>query len=336
MKIKRFKAKQFSEALSKVKRELGSDAVILSSDELSDGTVEIVAAVDFRGSENTTVDEPSGVSKSELDTLKEEIQRLRDALLELRKSGYELKLPEKKRKLLKMLISQSIREEFAIRLCEGATDFDSLLEAINRELRVFDINNSKQIVMLVGATGSGKTTTLCKLAANEIRKGKRIAIVTLDTLRLGATYQLASFARVLGLPLEVAHNMAEFKQQINKHRNKDRIFVDTSGRNPQERHYIEELKEVYSLDLPVETHLILSTSSDQEFMMEAYKSYRNLKIDCLGFTKIDEISRKGCIYNLSVLYQKPIAYLTNGQRIPKDIIFPDTTTISGLILQKEC
>ncbi len=336
MKIKRFKAKQFSEALSRVKRELGSDAVILSSEELSDGTVEIVAAVDFKEKKQSMDSGHSQVSKNELDTLREEIQRLRDALLELRKSGYELKLPEKKRRLLRTLISQSIKEEFAIRLCEGAKDLDSLLEAMNRELRVFDINSSRQIIMLVGSTGSGKTTTLCKLAANEIRKGNRVAIVTLDTLRLGATYQLASFARVLGLPLEVAHNIAEFKEHVNKHRNKDRIFVDTSGRNPQDQEYIEELKEVYSLDLPVETHLILSTSSDQEFMIDAYKSYRNLNIDCLGFTKIDEVSKKGCIYNLSVVYQKPIAYLTNGQRIPNDIIFPDTSTISSLILQKEC
>lgn len=334
MKIKRFKGKQFSEALFRVKKELGSDAVILSSEELADGSVEIVAAVDY--GEKNTKEQKMVTEQRELNTLREEIQRLRDALFELKKSGYELRLPEKKRRLLRALISQSIKEEFALRLCERATDFETLMDALNRELSLYDLKNSKKIVMLVGATGSGKTTTLCKLAANEIRKGKRIAIVTLDTLRLGATYQLASFARVLGLPLEVAHNISEFKEHVNRHIGKDRIFVDTAGTNPKDEHYLEELREIHSLELPVETHLIVSASSDQDFMIDAYHNYRKLNIDCLGFTKIDEVSKRGCIYNISTVYQKPIAYLTNGQRIPKDIIFPDRATISNLILPKEC
>ncbi|RMG75036.1 MAG: hypothetical protein D6710_00700 [Nitrospirae bacterium] len=335
MKIKRFKAKQFSEALSKVKRELGKDAVILSSEELADGTVEVVAAIDL------SAEKPAGMEKTlspneEISSLKAEIERLRDALLEMKRTGYELRLPENKRRLLKLLLGQSIKEEFALRLCEKATDLQSLYDAITEELSVFDIKNSQKIIMLVGSTGAGKTTTLCKLAADSIRRKKKIAIVTLDTYRLGATYQLSAFARVLGVPLEVARNTSEFKEKIEKHLTKDRIFVDTTGKNPSDREYIEDLRQIYSLEFPIETHLIMSASSEQDFLIQAYQSYRALPIQCLGFTKIDEATKKGCIYNLSVLYQKPIAYLTNGQTIPRDIIFPDRETITGLILQKEC
>ncbi len=316
-----------------VKREFGKDAVILSSEEMADGTVEIVAAIDMKSTPTKTVS--SAPTSDEITALKEELSRLREELYEMKKTGYELKLPEKKRKLLKHLLDQSIKEEFAIRLCEKASDLDSLYNLIEKELSIYNIEDSRKIVLLVGSTGVGKTTTLCKLAAESVRKNKKIAIVTLDTYRLGASYQLAAFCRVLGLPFEVAHNTAEFREHINKYKNRDQIFVDTTGKNPKDKNYIEDLKEIYSLDLPIETHLILSASSDQDFMIESYQSFKDLNIDCLGFTKIDEVTKKGCIYNLSLIYQKPIAYLTNGQSIPKDIIFPDSTMLSKLIIQKE-
>ena len=78
----------------------------------------------------------------------------------------------------------------------------------------------------------------------------------------------------------------------------------------------------------------MSAGSDDDFMAEAYKSYRKLPIDCLAFTKVDEAVRFGSIYNLSSLYRKPVGYLTTGQRVPQDIEFPNSGGLAEMILQR--
>ncbi len=331
MKIKKFRCRTFSQALKEIKRELGAEAVILSSEQAGENLVEVVAAVDR---EEAPSSQPAAGGGTELSELRREIERLRDALLQMKRGGYEMRLPEQRRRALKLLLRSAVREELALRLCERATDGDSLIKALSEELRTIDPDRSGRTIMLIGPTGVGKTTTLAKLAARSMRQGKRVAIITLDTYRIGAVEQLRVFSRLLGVPLEVASDVSELKRKINAHINRDRIFIDTAGRNPRDGSYLEELKAVYEIGIPVETQLLMSVSSDDAFMTEAYRYYRGLKIDCLGFTKADEAVSAGSIYNLSVLYQRPIAYITTGQRIPRDIDFPDSRRLAEFILSK--
>ncbi|GBE36938.1 flagellar biosynthesis protein FlhF [bacterium BMS3Bbin07] len=333
MKIKKFHAKTFSVVLKMVKKELGPDAVILSSEQLNENMVEVVAAVDYEG---INLSEPSCAAEktTDLSELKSEVERLKEALVQMKKSGYEMKLPDKKLRVLKLLLKRSVKEEFALRLCEKAGNTESLLNVLTEEIKTMDALSAKKAVMLIGPTGVGKTSTLAKLASQAIRSGKKIAIITLDTYRIGAVEQLRFFARILGVPLEVVSDISDLKDKVTKHTGRDMIFIDTTGRNPRDEKYIDEIRKIHTLGLPIETHLIMSTSSDDVFMIDAYKYYRQLNIDCLGFTKVDEAVNAGSIYNLSVLYQKPVAYITTGQRIPMDIEFPDNNTLARLILEK--
>ena len=333
MKIKKFQARTFSEVLKAVKRDLGPDAVILSSEQLDESMVEVVAAVDYEGLD--PVEQPSTVEgTTDLSELKSEVARLKEALLQMKKSGYEMKLPEKKLRVLRLLLKRSIKEEFAMRLCEKAQDAESLLSVLTDELKTMDAMASRKAVMLIGPTGVGKTTTLAKLASQAIRSGRKIAVMTLDTYRIGAVEQLRFFSRVLGVPLEVVSEVSDLKEKVAKHSGRDMIFIDTTGRNPRDEKYIGEIRAIHSLGLPIETHLIMSVNSDDVFMTDAYRYYGKLDIDCLGFTKVDEAVNAGSIYNLSVLYQKPVAYITTGQRIPMDIEFPDNSALARLILRK--
>jgi len=333
MKIKKFHAKTFSEVLKAVKRELGPDAVILSSEQLKENMVEVVAAVDYGG---IKLPEPSCAAEKSTDIseLKNEVERLKEALLQMKKSGYEMRLPDRKLRILRLLLKRSIKEEFAMRLCEKTADTESLLNVLTDEIKTMDALSSKKAVMLIGPTGVGKTTTMAKLASRAIRSGRRIALITLDTYRIGAVEQLRFFARILGVPLEVVSDISGLKDKVVKHAGRDMIFIDTTGRNPRDEKYIDEIRMIYTLGLPIETHLIMSTSSDDVFMVDAYRYYRKLSIDCLGFTKVDEAVNAGSIYNMSVLYQKPVAYITTGQRIPMDIEFPDNNALARLILEK--
>ncbi|MGQ9569280.1 MAG: hypothetical protein ACUVUQ_00270 [Thermodesulfovibrionales bacterium] len=117
-------------------------------------------------------------------------------------------------------------------------------------------------------------------------------------------------------------------------KNRDIIFIDTSGRNPKDKNYLRGLLEVSQINFPVEFHLLMSATSDDEFLAEAYQYYRRLPIDCISYTKVDEAVRFGSLYNLLLTYQKPIAYITTGQKVPDDIEFVTLNKVTNLILKK--
>ncbi|MFA5353760.1 MAG: hypothetical protein WC291_05985 [Thermodesulfovibrionales bacterium] len=89
------------------------------------------------------------------------------------------------------------------------------------------------------------------------------------------------------------------------------------------------------LGIPIETHLVMSASSDDEFLAAAYRQYRNLPIDCIAFTKSDEAVKFGSTYNHANLYCKPVAYITTCQNVPADISFPDSEALTEMILKSE-
>ncbi len=335
MRIKKFHARTFTDALQSVKREFGPDAVILTSEQIGDGGVQVVAATDHEEEPAFTSSEQSTRNQDVQGVLIREITRLREALEQMKKTGFEMNLPRKRRHLLSILLKNAVREEFALRLCEEAGDIDTLINRIEKELRTRTPGSSQKAILLMGPTGVGKTTTLSKLAAHEIRQGRKTGIITLDTHRIGAVEQLRRFTHLLGIPFEVVHRPEDLERAFKRHASRERIFIDTSGRNPSDRSYLEGLKTVMKSGITVETHLVMSASSDDAFLTQAYARYRELPIDCLGFTKLDESVRKGIIYNQAVLYQKPVAYVTTGQRIPGDILFPTSRELAMMILGTE-
>jgi flagellar biosynthesis protein FlhF len=140
------------------------------------------------------------------------------------------------------------------------------------------------------------------------------------------------YSRIMGIPLDVASDSKEFRTSLSKYSDRDIIFIDTTGRNPRDRTHIEQLMTLYEVDTPIETHLLMSAASDDEFMTESYRNYGTLPIDCIAFTKVDEATRLGSIYNLSVVSEKPVGYITTGQRVPQDIEFPDSSRLAAMIM----
>jgi len=266
------------------------------------------------------------------DSLRTEISGLRSMIESMKNSGYEMALPVKKRAVLRYLRDRSIREEYAFRLCDKTAEVSELPLLISSDIRVKRGDASRKAVMLIGPTGVGKTTTIAKLAARALKAGKKAAIVNLDTYRIGAMEQARIYARILGIPLATASNAAELRACIGKFSaDRDIIFIDTMGRNPRDAAYINEIAGLCGIDLPIEVHLLMSAASDDASMIEAYRSYRALPIDYLGFSKLDEAVRYGSLYNLLLTYQKPVAWLTTGQSVPGDIEPATVKRLASLI-----
>ena len=127
--------------------------------------------------------------------------------------------------------------------------------------------------------------------------------------------------------------MALMKKSVKKYNDRDVLLIDTTGQNPRDNEYIKSLKDIFRTGLPIETQLLLSTSSDNDFLMETYKHYGTLPVDYIAFTKTDEAVKLGSIYNLCRTYRKPVAYITTGQKVPGNIEFVDNKKLTNLILR---
>ncbi|RJQ55755.1 MAG: hypothetical protein C4526_03130 [Nitrospiraceae bacterium] len=350
MKIKKYQARTFSEALASVKRELGEDAVIISSQDRkgSKPYVEITAAVDFdiEHYDGKSVLPASTASTGDIAELKNEIRTLRECVEAMRNSGCELTLPADRKKMFYFLRERSIRDEYALNLVERAGGIEDLETLISEDIsrsRLYDTPYSgvwnmsgrynMRAVMLIGPTGAGKTTTIAKLASKAVKEGRRTAVIGVDTFKIGAVEQIRIYAKMLGVPLEIVSNAQDLKKSIRKFNDRDILLIDTTGQNPKDDEYIKSLKDIYKMGLPLETQLLLSASSDCDFLIDTYKHYGGLPIDYIAFTKTDEAVKLGSIYNLCRTYRKPVAYITTGQRVPGNIEFIENRKLTNLILR---
>jgi len=189
-----------------------------------------------------------------------------------------------------------------------------------------------KVVALVGPTGSGKTTTTAKLAAHfSLLKKKKVALVSLDTFRLGAVEQLQMYGDLMRVPVEVAGDKREFARVLNTHKDKDLILVDTMGRNPRETQYGQELKEVFGQDSDIEIHLVQSVTAQEQVMEYSLNQFEPVGIDRVLLTKLDEGVQYGHLFNLAVQHRLPFSYMTTGQRVPEDIEVAEQNRLIRLI-----
>jgi flagellar biosynthesis protein FlhF len=184
-----------------------------------------------------------------------------------------------------------------------------------------EVSFTKKYINVVGPTGVGKTTTLAKIAAECILKyKKRVAFITTDTYRIAAIEQLKTYANILNVPLEVCYNSNDFQQAIQQFESYDMVFIDTAGRNFRNQKYVEDLKNIIDYNQDMETFLVFSLTSKQIDMEDIYKQFSLIPIDRIIFTKADETSTYGAMFNIIYSEKKAAAYITNGQNVPDDLV----------------
>jgi flagellar biosynthesis protein FlhF len=176
-------------------------------------------------------------------------------------------------------------------------------------------------ISLIGPTGAGKTTTIAKLAAGYLSKyGGKVALVTIDTYRIAAVEQLKVYGEIMGLPVEVVINPRDMAQALSRHNDCDLILIDTAGRSPANGLEIAEMGAFLRPEFAIENQLLLPATNREAELETIVSQFSCLPVDSVIFSKVDECCLLGVLLNIHYSLDIPISYLTNGQRVPEDII----------------
>lgn len=185
----------------------------------------------------------------------------------------------------------------------------------------FKSKSGPTVVVLIGPTGVGKTTTIAKLAAAYgicPRNQKSIALFTLDTFRIGAVNHLQQFADIIGADMEILYKPEDIDSALVRHEEKDLIIVDTAGRCQKDTDEICELGGFVTRLPSASKYLVLSATSKYTDMIDTVRCFGRVGFDHLIFTKIDETNTIGPLLGVLFKTGKSLAYITNGQKVPED------------------
>ncbi|MFW5902221.1 MAG: flagellar GTP-binding protein, partial [Thermodesulfobacteriota bacterium] len=189
---------------------------------------------------------------------------------------------------------------------------------------------------LIGPTGVGKTTSIAKVAANYmLAGGGKVVLATIDNYRIAAVEQLKIYGRIMNMPVEVARAPEELAVIFERHADADLVLVDTAGRSPRDDMRQQELAAFLDPALGIENHLVLSATTGEADLYTVIDRFARLNLHGLVLTKLDECDVLGQIVNLGVQGGYPLSLLTNGQKVPEDLLPSEPREVAKEILNRD-
>ena len=196
------------------------------------------------------------------------------------------------------------------------------------------LHDRRHILALVGPTGVGKTTTVAKIAARALLEArKKVALLTVDTYRIGACNQLARYGEIMGAPVLVARDRAEILAAYERVKDADLVIVDTAGRSSPED--VARQAELVRSIPRVQLHLVVSAATGALELAAIGDRYRALQPDRLLFSKLDEAAGPGSVLSLAIRITRPVSCVTDGQRVPEDLHTLTGPQLADLVLPAE-
>lgn len=353
MKIKRFSGSSTRDVLQQIRMSLGPDAVILSNRDVN-GEVEIVAAIDFDEQQCTeahaTPTWPGPLQVGDLSPtpepqvsslqrtvaipetsvpvvssvaptspLRSELQALRQ-LVEKR-WGHSLSGKPAKDSLTDMGFSVDWAAHL-VQQCPEADWEKTLKSTLEDQIGLSSVSLEKGgIFVLLGPTGSGKTTSIAKLAAAQVlRHGPHsVALLTTDTYRIAGVEQLEIYARILGVPLEVIRSPEDLLQALNKHDQRPWIFIDTIGMSPRDPRLGEQLQWLAALGTEAHRFLMIPAGLSGKSLPTVLAPYAGIPLAGAILSKVDETPAFGGVLEWLAQQHLPVAYYSDGQKVPEDL-----------------
>jgi flagellar biosynthesis protein FlhF len=236
-----------------------------------------------------------------------------------------------------------VRDIANLKLPNGYPDRSSVDTVVRAQLaRVFKPNpplpagSGTRILILIGPTGVGKTTTIAKLASRaKVHQRRKVGLITLDTFRIGAVDQLKQYAEIFKVPVQVVQDPVELEQAVGASRKAgdELVFIDSAGRSHRDELKMSELSEFLAVVPEAEVHLVLSTTTHFKTVSSIAERFAPVGFDRVILTKLDESVALGPLIGEIVDIGKPISYVTDGQNVPKDILPADPDRLVDIVMK---
>jgi flagellar biosynthesis protein FlhF len=363
---------QFSKAPARTQKKFIEETFTRHQKQLSSAIPQRVAKyVDIDDSDGAVnpLPKPSPVPASskpnleltEIHRLKEEIASLKNTIAQLNGlniqkpainhqtfPGYDFGLRFESSGAFEKLIAAGLSEDISaemILLAQKAMPVHqlknkSLLQGflarhILEQTVIMDSDSHARLQVFMGPPGSGKTSMLIKMASELlVNKRKKVAIVTTDTRKVGASEQLRIFAQILNIPFVVLRDNTEWDPVFNQLRNVEVFLVDTAGNGLRTHEDVSELARLLpSKQMAIHHHLVLSALTKESDVTEMGRRFKNIGLQDVIFTFIEECAQHGTIYNFMKRFKTPLHSFGIGPKIPEDFEWASKERMLDLIFK---
>lgn len=318
MNVKTFQGKTTAEALGRVRSELGPDAVILETKRVTQG-IEVLAAAERPGPRVArplvlpTIEPGSGAD------------RLREDLMG---QGFSLVLAER---IAAAAYCNLDRPQLDDR--RRSLEYARELLALWLPQPPDAESTAGRVLALIGVSGVGKTTTIAKLAAQQLHRASQpVVLASCDLRRLGGAEALEAYARVLGVPFQLVRDKRDLEQGRRLAGRDGTLYLDTPGIPRHDRAAFDRLADLLA-DLGGDAiELLLGADSEAETMAETVRRFGRLRPAALGATRIDEASRPGTLLTTLARAGLPLCHATCGPDVPDDLTRPSGRELAAWAL----
>lgn len=228
-------------------------------------------------------------------------------------------------------ISNRLRSEFSLQeLDDFAMVQKTVVKWIGESISILPRNfyKSPHIIVLVGPTGVGKTTTVAKIAAQFILKAREsgkprpnLRLVTIDRTRVGAESNLRTYGDIMNIPVDKAENADDLKKIFEDYKDSlDALIIDSSGYSPNDYENIAKMRTILNVHgLNPDVYLTVSASTTAKGLSVTFQNFESFNYDSVIVTKCDETTAIGNVISVLAEKNKKVSYITNGQQVPRYI-----------------